>query len=84
MIRLTPRSEPLGRFSPQFEQVVRASFGQRRKLLTNNLVPKLVDHSDKLADLYAELGFDRQVRAEALTIEQFLNLTRALIDRKLV
>jgi len=84
VIRLTPRLEPLGQFSPEFEQVVRASFRQRRKLLTNNLVPRFVDKSEQLTDLYAELGFDRRVRAEALTIEQFLKLTQGLIQRKLV
>ena len=84
VIRLIPRPEPIGRFSAEFEQIVRASFRQRRKLLINNLVPRLVDRPEQLMDLYAELGLDRRVRAEGLTIEQFLTLTRALIERKLV
>ena len=84
VIRLVPRKEPLGQFSPEFEQVIRASFRQRRKLLSNNLVPRFVDKSEQLTDLYAELGFDHRIRAEALTIDQFLKLTQALIERKLV
>lgn len=84
VIRLIPREEPLGRFTPEFEQVVRASFRQRRKLLTNNLAPRPVGDPQQLSALLAELELDYRVRAEALTIEQFLKLTQALIDRKLV
>ncbi len=84
VVRLIPRLEPLGQFSSEFETVVRASFRQRRKLLTNNLVPYLMSESEQLTELLADQSFAPKVRAEALTIEQFLNLTRALIDRKLV
>ena len=61
-----------------FEKVVRQSFRQRRKLLLNNLVPEVVDDVERLRKLFDKLGFSHKVRAEELSIIDFLKLTQSL------
>lgn len=59
-----------------FFEFVRASFQFRRKTLMNNL--KAIDkHQDYLA-VFEKLGWDVRVRAEDLTLEDFLDLYGAL------
>ena len=56
---------------PDFEKLVTAAFSQRRKTLRNN-VKKLVDVEQAAKDI------DLSLRAENLTIENFLVLTRSM------
>ncbi|NNJ90244.1 MAG: 16S rRNA (adenine(1518)-N(6)/adenine(1519)-N(6))-dimethyltransferase RsmA [Gammaproteobacteria bacterium] len=72
-VRLTPREQPLvsGDQLPAFEKLVTAAFAQRRKTLRNN-VKKLVDVEQ------AARYIDLSLRAENLTIENFLALTRSM------
>ena len=72
-VRLTPRQQPLvsnDEFA-QFEKLVTAAFAQRRKTLRNNL-KKLIDIDQ------AQQQIDLSRRAETLTIENFLTLTRSM------
>ena len=78
VIRLTPREKPIGRPTELFGAVVRAAFRQRRKQLVNNLVPEFAPDAETLRGMLTELGIAGDVRAEQLSIDDFLNLTRYL------
>ena len=82
LVRITPLDPaPLADDElPRIESVVRAAFGQRRKMLVNALRAGL-DPSPDLEALHGildRLGIDRRARAEALAPSQHLELARAL------
>jgi 16S rRNA (adenine1518-N6/adenine1519-N6)-dimethyltransferase len=81
-LRLTPRREPGVRPDELLavETVTRASFGQRRKTLSNALRGRLhpAPSAATLLRVLAELGIDPRARAETLPPERFVALTRAL------
>lgn len=78
VIRLTPH-DSIGTPNPElFERVVRTGFRQRRKLLTNNLVPDIIGNRADLDKLLGELDLAKNCRAEELSIAQFLKLTKAI------
>ncbi len=63
-----------------FQRLIRSAFGYRRKTLANALkmggfasLPK-----EKIYHALRDLGIDPEVRGEALSLEQFSNLARAL------
>jgi 16S rRNA (adenine1518-N6/adenine1519-N6)-dimethyltransferase len=58
--------------------VVRASFGHRRKLLVNNLSPELAASPEQLRSILKRMSLPEKVRAEELTLDQFLSLTEQL------
>lgn len=60
-----------------FFQLVRDAFTQKRKNLRNNL--KKYD-LDRIESLLQELNLDLNVRAEALSIEQFAHIANGLVD----
>jgi 16S rRNA (adenine1518-N6/adenine1519-N6)-dimethyltransferase len=84
VLRLTPRPAELGKYTPELDRVVRSSFRHRRKQLVNNLVPDLVPDAAAAREILAELDLDLKIRAEMLTLDQFLKLTSHLARRKLV
>lgn len=84
VLRLTPIEESIIKFTPELEIVVRASFRQRRKTLVNNLSSKLVPTNKDGVEILENLEINPKARAESLSIDQFLNLTAALVERKLV
>lgn len=63
-----------------FFKVVRASFGQRRKTLLNSLgsQPFVQGGKERLREALSRLGISENVRAEELSIHDFLNLTKEL------
>jgi 16S rRNA (adenine1518-N6/adenine1519-N6)-dimethyltransferase len=69
---------------PALQRVVRSGFAQRRKLMTNNLTKELHMAADGARDALANCGLGIDVRAEQVTIEQFLKLTAYLRARKIV
>lgn len=88
LLRLTPRIEPLVPTAEQegFFSVVRAAFSHRRKTILNSIV----QHSRQMA---SELGSKEKIvsalqaarispgqRAETVSVEQFLELSRELIS----
>ena len=83
VLTMTPRAD-MTTVPDQFRTVVETAFKQRRKLLVNNLSPELTPDTKTARELVAELGWPDNVRAEALTTEQFLKLTDLLAARKLI
>jgi len=70
-----PRAE-VGQWGP-FRELVKASFGQRRKTLSNAL--KTMGPRDRgwIASLLDRAGIDGRRRAETLSLEEFARLSRA-------
>ncbi len=84
VLRLTPLPGGGDKITPEFQRVVRASFRQRRKTLSNNLVPELISDAATAQEIFQDTGLEPKARAESISIGQFLKLTAALAERKLV
>jgi len=75
--RFAPRFAELGVEEQSFLQLVRSAFAQKRKTLSNNL--RAAGIEPEAVTLGLELaGIDAQARAEALPIEIFADLWKAL------
>jgi len=64
-------------------KVVRASFGQRRKTLLNSLgnQPWLEGGKERLREVLKEMGHPEDIRAETLSVEQFVRLAGQLCKK---
>ena len=78
------KKEPEIKNVEKFEQLLRKSFKQRRKLLLNNLVPDIIPDSKTAARIFMELGFGPKVRAEEIESSKFLELTEKLVSLKIL
>ncbi|MDX2239637.1 MAG: 16S rRNA (adenine(1518)-N(6)/adenine(1519)-N(6))-dimethyltransferase RsmA [Leptolyngbyaceae cyanobacterium bins.302] len=77
VIRLRPRSLPTPADDPQkLEMLLKLGFSSKRKMLRNNL-QSVVDR-DRLGELLENLGANPQVRAEDLSVEQWVQLSNRL------
>jgi len=78
VIRLVPRNQPLAIADPNtLSKVVKAAFGQRRKMLRSSL--KTLDTDT--GQLLKTADIPPTARAEELAVEQFCALARALPDQ---
>src|SRR5258706_319723 len=75
---LVRRATPLlpENLRPAFVKIVKRAFSQRRKMMMKLLKQDWV--ADKLAAAFAELKISPQERAEKLSLEQFIELTKLL------
>ena len=73
VVHIVPRPAPEGVSAAVLERITAAAFGQRRKMLRRSLqsVPGAVEALESL-------GIDPERRAETLSVEDFVNLARAL------
>jgi len=79
VIRLRPRSIITPAQNPRhLETIVKAGFASKRKMLRNNL--KSLVESDRLTLLLEQLNANPQVRAEDLSVEQWVALSNQLQD----
>ncbi len=75
------RVQQLGTFDYSLlKHIVNKTFGQRRKTLLNGLTATGLLSKQQLAECIASIGLAAAIRAERLTLEDFVHLTRA-IDR---
>jgi 16S rRNA (adenine1518-N6/adenine1519-N6)-dimethyltransferase len=82
-IRLTPRRLELTANNPKMlDNLVRLGFSTRRKMLRNNL-QSAIDR-ESLVELLASLNISDETRAEDLSIEQWIQLSNLVGDRKIV
>jgi 16S rRNA (adenine1518-N6/adenine1519-N6)-dimethyltransferase len=85
VVRIIPRSGPPVKVIKEtnFFQLIKSGFKHRRKTLINalKLDPKLAPGN--IEEICNDLGFERKVRAEALTLEDFARLSNALVSRNL-
>lgn len=83
VVELTPKVETEIENFDKFEELVRASFKQRRKLLLNNLVPVIIPTVIAAEEIFQQMGLGRNTRAEEVTTAQFLELTALLNKRRM-
>lgn len=76
VVRLDPLAVPRAIETPAFRAVVRASFGQRRKMLRNGL--RAIAPVEGVDQALAASGVDGNVRGETLSVETFASLAREL------
>ncbi|AFZ56238.1 16S rRNA (adenine(1518)-N(6)/adenine(1519)-N(6))-dimethyltransferase RsmA [Anabaena cylindrica FACHB-243] len=77
VVRLLPRQIEIPANSPKkLENLVKLGFGAKRKMLRNNL-QSVIDR-DLLTQLLEQLGINPQVRAEDLSVAQWVNLSNCL------
>lgn len=85
VIRLTSHKEPPVTVKDEALMfgLIRASFNQRRKTLVNGLSngAGLSISKEELQDILVELGHSPSVRGEALSLQQFAQLSDAIIYR---
>ena len=65
-------------------QMISASFNQRRKTLVNGLgnAPELHIPKEMTAEVLDEMGLSASVRGEALTLEQFAELSNRILEKR--
>ena len=82
VVRLDVKKElPLeGEAEKRLFRVVKAAFGQRRKTLVNTLSSGLKIEKARAAEAIAEAGLKPTVRAEELSLEEFIRLSRILTE----
>ncbi len=80
VIQMTWKNQPLVKSEDEdwFRQVVRGSFGYRRKTLINALRHSEISLPDDVAEKMSEAGIDPQRRPETLSIEEFVRLAEVL------
>jgi 16S rRNA (adenine1518-N6/adenine1519-N6)-dimethyltransferase len=77
IVRLRPYHQPKTAENPtQLDALVRMGFATRRKMLRNNL--KGVVERDRLVHLLEQLELNSQIRAEELSVEQWIRLSDLL------
>ena len=80
-VNLPFRTEPIAPIIDEafFWRIVRAGFAQRRKTLTNALKGVTTCTTDAMVTAFEALGLSRTVRGEALSIEEWIALSNALV-----
>lgn len=63
---------------PKFKRIVKKAFSERRKMMMKLL--KQEWPAEKLAEAFERVGLSPQIRAEAVTLEQFVGLTACLTN----
>lgn len=86
VIRLTRHAEVLVQAEDEklMFQMIRASFNQRRKTLVNGLgnAPELHIPKEMTTEVLDEMGLSASVRGEALTLEQFAELSNRILEKR--
>ena len=86
VIRLTRHAEPsvVVKDEKLMFRLIRASFNQRRKTLVNGLnnSPELSFSKEEIAKALETMGLSQTIRGEALTLEQFGELSDILYEMK--
>lgn len=73
VVHITPKEAPEGVSAAMLEKLTAAAFGQRRKMLRRSL-----QAVSGAVEALEGLGIDSERRAETLSVEDFVNLARAL------
>lgn len=82
VVRLDVKKElPLeGEAEKRLFRVVKAAFGQRRKTLVNTLSSGLKIEKARAAEAIAEAGLKPTIRAEELSLDEFIRLSQILTE----
>ena len=63
-------------------KVIRAAFSMRRKTLANCLKTNFSFSSEQIDNIFASLGFDKNIRGETLTTQNFVDLANFIYDMR--
>jgi len=77
-LKFLPRTKVFVKDEKWFFIVVRAAFGQRRKILLNSLAANLDLPKGRLEVIFNRIGLDPKRRAETLDMDEFARLSSAL------
>jgi len=77
-IKLKSKNEKLKIEEKDLFKTVRAGFRSRRKTLVNNLISGTNLSRDQLFDILEKVGLDKNVRAQELTVEEWIELSRLI------
>lgn len=82
VIQLTVRKTPLVEVKNEenFFKVVKAAFLQRRKTAENSISAGLGLKKDVVAEALAEIGLEKTIRAEKMTMQDFAQLSEILLN----
>lgn len=78
VVRLVRREKPLTNDVEAVQRVIQAAFQQRRKTILNSLSHGLKLSKEKASAVLSQLGLDLNLRAEQITISQFVELSHHL------
>ncbi len=78
VLSFTPKRERDRAFEEKFFELVKNCFRMRRKTLYNNL--KDLYDPQKLEEVYAKTGLRKDVRAQQLSLEEFLRLQEVIVQ----
>lgn len=79
LLRTRARRELTSKEGPRFASLVKAAFAHRRKTLVNSLKDEGYDQS-RIIGALERLTLSPSVRAEVLSLEQFIQLTRLIVS----
>lgn len=80
VVRLRPRSIETPAKDPKFlDRIVRLGFSSKRKMLRNNL--KDIIDGDRLSELLEKMEIDPQIRAENLSVANWILLSEFLLNQ---
>lgn len=79
VVRLRRRPQPLFDDGPRVQRVVQAAFQQRRKTIENSLSHGLGFDKARVRQALEKLGLDPGLRAERLTVDDYIRVTRQLL-----
>jgi 16S rRNA (adenine1518-N6/adenine1519-N6)-dimethyltransferase len=79
-LKFLPRTKVQVKDEKWFFTVVRAAFGQRRKILLNSLAANLDLPKDQLEVIFSRIGLDPKRRAETLDMDEFARLSSAMSE----
>ncbi len=63
---------------PEFRDFLRGCFAQKRKKLVNSMTATLFVPRDKIIELLEEMGKNEDIRAERISIEEFMRLYESI------
>lgn len=80
VIRLKIRKEQRFKVKDEkkFFTVVKCAFAQRRKTALNSISNTMSTEKDRVSAVFKELGLDLNIRAEKLTMEDFINISEKI------
>lgn len=79
IISFTPKIERNKEFEDKFFELVKNCFRMRRKTLNNNL--KDIFDTDTIDKIYLEMNIDRNIRAEQLSLDDYLKMYKTIYER---
>jgi 16S rRNA (adenine1518-N6/adenine1519-N6)-dimethyltransferase len=80
VVRLSPRAIETPAKDPKFlDRIVRQGFSSKRKMLRNNL--KDIIDGDRLSEILEKLEIDPQIRAENLSVANWILLSDRLLEQ---